>query len=156
MLWGADDMNRQKRSEKIISMTRAKEKRRERRALQKSAKTSAPKRKSSIFAYRKFYVAVSVVLLIMAGVYAARIAVLKTAEEQAATEYEAALDKKARLETELEHIDDPVYIEQQARTRLRMVKPGEIYYVLPGQGDEPGGNPAGSAAGASEDGAGGE
>jgi hypothetical protein len=47
-------MNRQKRSEKIINMEKAREQRRERRALQKSAKNSAPRRKIGIFAYRKF------------------------------------------------------------------------------------------------------
>jgi cell division protein FtsB len=149
-------MNRHKRSEKIISMAKAKEKRRERRVLQKSVKASIPKRKLSIFAYRKFYAAIAVALLIAAGFYTARIAALKTDEERAVTEYEAALDKKARLETELEYIDDPVYIEQQARTRLRMVKPGEIYYVLPGQDGGPGGDPTGSGASAPEDEAGAE
>jgi cell division protein FtsB len=116
-------------------MEKAREKRRERRALQKSAKNASPKRKVGIFAYRKFYVAISLILLIVAGVYAVRIAALKTNEARVTAEFEAAMDKKARLESELEHIDDPSYIEQQARTRLRMVKPGEIYYVLPADDD---------------------
>jgi cell division protein FtsB/cell division protein DivIC len=140
----ADDMNREKRNEKIINMEKAREKRRERRALQKSAKGPAPRHKTGIFAYRKFYVAISLVLFIMAGVYAARIMALKTNEARVTTEFEAAMDKKARLESELQYIDDPVYIEQQARTRLRMVKPGEIYYVLPGRDGE-------TDAGAAED-----
>jgi cell division protein FtsB len=84
------------------------------------------------------------VLLILAGVYAVRIVALKTNEARVTAEFEAAMDKKARLESELQHIDDPAYIEQQARTRLRMVKPGEIYYVLPENDGE-------TDAGAAED-----
>jgi cell division protein FtsB len=130
-------MNRQKRNEKIISMANAREERREKRALQKSKRGATPERhKIRIFAYRKFYAATILILLIMASVYAVRIMALKTDEARVAAEFEAALDKKSRLENELEYIDDPAYIEQQARTRLRMVKPGEIYYVLPERGDE--------------------
>ncbi|MDR2354737.1 MAG: septum formation initiator family protein [Clostridiales Family XIII bacterium] len=125
-------MNRQKRNEKIISMTKARERRREKRAQEKPRR--AARRGIRIFAYRKLYIAALLLLLVTASTYAVRIAALKTEEARATTEYEAALEQKARLENELEYTDDPVYIEQQARTRLRMVKPGEIYYVLP-EGD---------------------
>jgi cell division protein FtsB len=127
----ANRMNKRRRNEKIISMAEARERRKARRALQKSRKSTAPKRKNRVFAYRKFYIAALLFLLVTASVYAVRIAALKTDEARAAAEFASAQDKKARLEEELEHIDDPEYIEQQARTRLRMVKPGEVYYVLP-------------------------
>jgi cell division protein FtsB len=128
-------MNKRRRNEKIISMAEAREKRKARRALQKSWKNATPRRKNRIFVYRKFYIAALLFLLVMASVYAVRIAALKTDETRATAALAAAQDKKARLESELEHIDDPAYIEQQARTRLRMIKPGEIYYVLPERGD---------------------
>ena len=38
---------------------------------------------------------------------------------------------KERLEQELESVNSPEYIEQQARSHLRLVKPGEILYILP-------------------------
>jgi len=38
-------------------------------------------------------------------------------------------EQKANLETELAQMNDPAYIEKQARERLRMVKPGEIIYI---------------------------
>ncbi|MDR1247096.1 MAG: septum formation initiator family protein [Clostridiales Family XIII bacterium] len=130
-------MNRQKRNEKIINIANAQEKRKERRSLQKSKRGVTPvRRKSRVFVYRKFYAAIILILLVTASVYTARIMALKTDEARVTAEFEAALDKKARLENELEYIDDPIYIEQQARTRLRMVKPGEVYYVLPERGDE--------------------
>jgi cell division protein FtsB len=128
-------MNKRRKNEKLISMAEARERRRERRALQKSKRNAAPKRKNRLFAYRKFYLLAVLILLVMAGVHAVRIMDMNAAGARAAAEFDAAQDKKARLESELAHIDDPAYIEQQARTRLRMIKPGEIYYVLPERDD---------------------
>ncbi|MDR2355369.1 MAG: septum formation initiator family protein [Clostridiales Family XIII bacterium] len=122
-------MDRRTRNEKIISMAEARGKRREKRARERKPRNA--RRGSRIFAYRKFYIAALLFLLVMASTYAVRIVALKADEARATAEFEAALEEKARLESELEHIDDPAYIEQQARTRLRMVKPGELYYVLP-------------------------
>jgi cell division protein FtsB len=122
-------MNRRRKNRKIISMSEAQEKRREKRALQRSRRGA--KRANPFFVYRKSYIAVLLFLLVMSSVYAVRIVALKVDEARAAAELESARERKARLEEELAYIDDPVYIEQQARTRLRMVKPGEIYYVLP-------------------------
>ena len=45
--------------------------------------------------------------------------------------YEEKLAEKARLETELSLIDDPEYIEQQARDRFHMLRDGEVLYVFP-------------------------
>ncbi|MDR2770998.1 MAG: septum formation initiator family protein [Clostridiales Family XIII bacterium] len=126
-------MNSRKKSEKIISMAEARERRREKRAQGKTRRSA--KRGNRILAYRKFYIAATLFLLVMASTYAVRIAVLKTDEARATAELKTVQEQKARLEEELAHIDDPAYIEQQARTRLRMVKPGEIYYVLPERGD---------------------
>jgi cell division protein FtsB len=122
-------MNRRRRNEKIIHMAEAQSKRKEKRARGKFPRSA--RRGNRVFAYRKFYIAALLCLLVMASSYAVRIAALKADEAQATAELEAASEQKARLENELAHIDDPAYIEQQARTRLRMVKPGELYYVLP-------------------------
>jgi len=46
-------------------------------------------------------------------------------------EYEEKLAEKARLEKALGLVDDPEYIEQQARNRFKMVREGEILYVFP-------------------------
>ena len=46
-------------------------------------------------------------------------------------EYEEKLAEKTRLEKELGLIDDPEYIEQQARNRFYMLREGEILYVFP-------------------------
>ncbi len=39
--------------------------------------------------------------------------------------------EKVKMEKELERINDPEYIEEQARKRLRMIRQGEILYVFP-------------------------
>ncbi|MDR3365238.1 MAG: septum formation initiator family protein [Clostridiales Family XIII bacterium] len=46
-------------------------------------------------------------------------------------EYEEKVAEKARLEKELSLVDDPAYVEQQARDRFHMLRAGEILYVFP-------------------------
>lgn len=56
---------------------------------------------------------------------------VESEQERVEAEKAALMAEKARLEEELRHVTDPSYIEQQARTELRMIRPGEILYVLP-------------------------
>lgn len=42
----------------------------------------------------------------------------------------AKQEEKARLESEHKLINNPDYIETQARERLKMIKPGEILYIF--------------------------
>jgi cell division protein FtsB len=51
--------------------------------------------------------------------------------EEAIADREALEGKKSELLFELENVDSAEYIEQQARTLLKMIRPGEIYYVVP-------------------------
>ena len=46
-------------------------------------------------------------------------------------EYGEKLAEKTRLEKELSLVDDPAYVEQQARNRFHMLREGEILYVFP-------------------------
>ena len=39
-------------------------------------------------------------------------------------------EKKADKEKELKNVNDPDYIEDQARKQLRMIKPGEQIYII--------------------------
>ena len=53
------------------------------------------------------------------------------AEQKALTEQkEALVVEKKSLEEELENINDYDYIEEQARMQLKLIKPGEILYIL--------------------------
>ena len=41
-------------------------------------------------------------------------------------------EKKKDLEKELKLVNEPEYIEEQARKQLKLVKPGEIIYIIDG------------------------
>jgi len=52
-------------------------------------------------------------------------------------QYEEKQAEKAKLETELSHVNDPAYVEQLARSRYHMLREGELFYVFPqAQGPE--------------------
>jgi cell division protein FtsB len=68
--------------------------------------------------------------VISVGVAAFHIMDLKGQEEKALQELAAKTEQKARLESQLAAIQDKSYIEEQARERLGMVKPGETVYIF--------------------------
>jgi len=41
------------------------------------------------------------------------------------------IETRDKLIRELENVNNPEYIEQQARSQLRLVMPGEVLYILP-------------------------
>ncbi len=60
------------------------------------------------------------------NVVSVRLQYREVKNEQASLE-----EQKDRLTKELENVDNLEYVEQEARALLRMIKPGEILYVLP-------------------------
>ena len=56
---------------------------------------------------------------------------LKKEQHDVKNEKEALEREKARLSKELEQVDQPENIEQQARDQLRLIKPGETLYLFP-------------------------
>lgn len=50
--------------------------------------------------------------------------------------------QKERLKEELKNINSPEYIEQQARDQLKLVRPGEVMYILPDKDEEVSKEPA--------------
>jgi cell division protein FtsB len=119
---------KRKKNEQLISLKEVRDAREEDRG---ARKTVAAKRGRRLFAFRRLYLLAFLILLIVSALYAVRIEALNREKERTLSEMEAALEQKERLEAELEHVDDPEYVEQQARARLRMIKPGEVLYVLP-------------------------
>ena len=45
-------------------------------------------------------------------------------------------DEKAALQEELKNVNDLDYIEEQARNQLKLIKPGEILYILENEGED--------------------
>jgi cell division protein FtsB len=75
-----------------------------------------------------------VIFLVILGIIAAsviNIISLKLTEAKTLKEQQALLDRRTRLEKIYSQVNSPEYIEQQARQQLKMIKPGEILYVLP-------------------------
>jgi len=56
---------------------------------------------------------------------------LKKEEYEVKKQTEALQEQKKELEQQLEQINDPDNLEQQARDQLRLIKPGEVLYMFP-------------------------
>jgi cell division protein FtsB len=72
---------------------------------------------------------IAIVCVVAASVF--NIINLKLTEARTLKEQQDLLAQKARLERIYSQVNSPEYIEQQARQQLKMIRPGEILYVLP-------------------------
>lgn len=89
------------------------------------------------------YALVIIILLVAAGLLAHNIIELKVEESKLQSQINQLEKKKEELKEEKKAVTDPDYVEQQARKQLKMIKPGEILYILPNQEEtktEEGGN----------------
>ena len=73
-----------------------------------------------------FVGALVVVLLMSVGT----IFSLRAEQKALKEENSALLLEKESLQDELENVSDKEYIEEQARIQLKLIKPGEILYIL--------------------------
>ncbi|MBK5245814.1 MAG: cell division protein FtsL [Peptostreptococcaceae bacterium] len=80
---------------------------------------------------RLFYLGAVIIALIVIVIYAYNVIAVEMYQSQVETENQQLLQQKIKLEEELKNVRDPKYVEQQARTQLRMIFPGEILYILP-------------------------
>ena len=55
---------------------------------------------------------------------------LRAEQKNLKAQNEALLLEKESLKDELENVSDKEYIEEQARIQLKLIKPGEILYIL--------------------------
>lgn len=74
--------------------------------------------------------------VIVVAIYAYNIIAVELYQKQVEAENQALTNQKLKLQEELKNVSDPKYIEQQARTQLRMIFPGEILYILPDKTEE--------------------
>jgi len=80
---------------------------------------------------RLFYLGAVIIALIVIVIYAYNVIAVEMYQGQIEAENQLLSEQKIKLENELKNVRDPKYIEQQARTQLRMIFPGEILYILP-------------------------
>lgn len=128
-----------KSSNQVISIEEAREERRRKRTetVEKKNKVRVPKasmterRAIKKARVRGIYILVILVIIAIIGAAALNVVSVKINQGKVQKEQEALLEEKNRLENELQSIESPEYIEQQARQQLKMIKPGELLYVLP-------------------------
>lgn len=80
---------------------------------------------------RMVYFVIFLFIIGLVTVSAIQIISLKLTEARTMKEHQDLLNQKSRLERDYSQVNSPEYIEQQARQQLRMIRPGEILYVLP-------------------------
>lgn len=131
-----------KNSEKVIDLEEARQQRRQKRKAVAEKKQSLQNPESSL-SERKinkknrkrliyFFIVLGIIAVI--GVSVFHVYMLQKEFEEIEAVNKELNDKKASLQEELENVNNPEYIEQQARDQLRMVMPGEILYILPPDG----------------------
>lgn len=130
-----------KNTDKIIDLEQARVERRERRKQASIKKQN--KVKKSVFnelserkvnqrnRKRLIYFCVILGIMLVIGVSIFRVYSLQKEYEDIAAQNKALKDEKQDLTEELGNVNNPEYIEQQAREQLRMIKPGEVLYILP-------------------------
>ena len=122
------------KNNQIIDFEKAREARKEKReslaqAEEKEKPSQREVRKSN--RKRNFYAAAIIAIVVVICISAYQVISVRYDLAVAQAHREALEAEHARLEHRLENIDTPEFIEYRARTLLRMIRPGEIYYVIP-------------------------
>ena len=149
-----EDMDKRKDNKKIVDFLEAKEGRKKNRevlAAKKAKSNVAPKRKNRARIFAKLYAVIILASIFVTCTIAYRVVAMQVDLDKAQADNAVAAEKKARLENELEHLNDPENIEQQARTRLRMVKPDDVLYILPEDSSEEGDTNSGDEGNANDE-----
>lgn len=114
----------------------AQEKRRKRRRLENEKNAAARARRRAAARRRRMVVAVFVLvgIFVVATVGKSVVSLIELEREKAETEKKLSQlqYRLGTLEEELQQVNTDEYVEQQARSELKMVKPGEILYLITG------------------------
>ena len=87
--------------------------------------------------WRVVFLAVVAALLIAVFVVVRNIIALHIEKSKLTGQEQALQNRKEELTAELDGVDDLDYIEEQARKLLKMIKPGEVLYILNGEDPRP-------------------
>ncbi len=132
-----------KNNSQVIDIEKARQERKRKRDEAANKKNKSKKTKRTVTerqagkkARRRwvyFFIAFIISVIIGASIF--NIVSLKLTEANTLKEQSELLEQKARLESVYSKINNPEYIEQQARQQLKMIKPEEILYVMPEKSD---------------------
>ncbi len=128
-----------KNSSQVIDIVEAREIRKQKREeaaekrnkVQKTKRTISQRQAVKKARRRMVCFTVFVVIIGVIAVSAFNIISLKMTEARTLKEQQDLQEQKASLERIYSRVNSPEYIEQQARQQLKMIRPGEILYVLP-------------------------
>ncbi|MBN7774478.1 FtsB family cell division protein [Clostridium aminobutyricum] len=126
---------------KVIDLEQAREERRNRRKeiVQKRQSKDRPNEKEELSERkivkrnrkRLIYMGILLGIIAVIGVSAFHVISLQNEYRDIVAQNKELKDKRTELNEELGKVNDLEYIEQQAREQLKMVKPGEVLYILP-------------------------
>ncbi len=83
-----------------------------------------------------FFLMMALIVLSVAGFSILKIIDLKMEEHQLLAQQEALLQEKEKLKEQLANVNNPEFIEQEARKQLKLIMPGETLYILKDETDE--------------------
>lgn len=122
---------------KVLQTEEPNEKRKKRKASkaenkeEKRDKVTSKRRSSRAAKRRLIYTTIIILIIVVVGASGLNIYNVIKEEKQIKEEQAALINQKEKLQYQLDQVDSLEYIEQQARQLLRMIKPGEILYILP-------------------------
>jgi len=130
-----------KDSDKIIDLEQARAERRERRKLAADKKLNKSRRNAlGELSERKvnkrnrkrlIYFCIILGIIVVIGWSVFHVYSLQKEYKGIVAQNKALKEKKQDPTEELGNVNNPEYVEQQAREQLKMVKPGEVMYILP-------------------------
>lgn len=88
------------------------------------------KKKVKVNSGRMILTVIVLVLIAVVGMSVKTVFDLRAEQADLKKENKGLLSEKAALKEELKNINDPEYVEEQARIQLKLIKPGEILYIL--------------------------
>lgn len=98
------------------------------------------KKKTKINKVRTVLTVIGIILVAVLGLSVKNIFDLHAEQAELARENKQLVNEKKELKQELKNVNNLEYIEEQARIQLKLVKPGEILYILDDEKKEDGKN----------------
>lgn len=130
-----------KNSDKVINLEQARVLRHEKRKQVVAKKQNKAKKSASVeLSERKvnkrnrkrlIYFFIILAIMVVIGMSIFHVYSLRKEYENIIVYNKELKDEKQDIIEELGNVNNPEYIEQQAREQLKMIKPGEILYILP-------------------------
>ena len=121
-----EEARRERRKKREERAQREEEKRRREEERKLSARQRRQRRNRAMI----YFFAILVIVVILIG-SAWKIFSLEAEKSRLEDENKRLTEQREDLQTELENVNDPEYVEHQAREQLSLIKPGETLYILP-------------------------